>query len=231
MVRLPVDIKFMTIDYTDHDGNPYTPPYGNIHHRNETLVGLGDGAIEIQRFWHITDDWIAGGGLGTMLPLGRTEADPYQLASKSVRHQHMQMGGGTFDPIASLSVIKIGERWGFTIMGSGRLPLYDNEKTYRSSASAQIGVGPTYRITSKLMATSDITGQQDGQATWAGSPDPMSGRTAITSGTSVIYRLSPSVAAMAQGRFTLAQWSKEDQIVQRFTGTVGISVTPSGKKE
>jgi hypothetical protein len=231
MIRLPVDIKFMTIDYTDHKGQPYTPPYGNFHHRNETLFGLGDGALQLQRFWRLNDAWVVGGGMGSILPLGRTEEDPYLLASKSQYHQHMQMGGGTFDPIASFAAIASADRWGLTVLGSGRMPLYDNSKGYRSSASAQLGLGPTLRITSKLMTTSDITAQHDEQASWASTPDPTSGRTAVTSGVSMIYRFSPFVALMGQGRFTLAQWSKEDQIVQRFIGSLGVSITPSGKKE
>ena len=43
MGMIPVDAKLLSIEYTTMDGQPYDPPYGDIHHRNETLFGLGDG--------------------------------------------------------------------------------------------------------------------------------------------------------------------------------------------
>ena len=231
MLRVPFDVKVMRIEYTDMSGNPYEPPYGNIHHRNETLTGLGDGELEFQRFWALKGDWVIGGGFGSMLPLGRTEKDPYIRASQSLEHQHMQMGGGTFDPIMSFAAVWSGHQWGMTVHSKGRLALYENPKEYRPSPSLQLGLGPTYRFTSKLMMTSDLSAQHDWQAEWAGEPDPMSGRTAFTMGASVIHRFNPTVAIMGQARVTLFQWSSEYQILQRFIGTVGVSVTPPSKKE
>jgi len=231
MLRLPFDVKVMGIEYTDTNGNPYDPPYGNIHHRNETLSGLGDAELEAQRFWALKNDWILGGGIGSMLPLGRTEEDPYIRASQSLKHQHMQMGGGTFDPILSVSAVWSGHQWGMTAYSNGRLALYENTKDYRPSSSVQFGLGPTYRFTSKLMLTSDVTAQHDWQAEWAGEPDPMSGRTAFTVGTSIIHRFNPTMAIMGQGRATIYQLSTEYEIIQRFVGSVGVSITPPTKKK
>ena len=231
MLRVPVDMKVMGIEYTDTNGNPFDPPYGNIHHRNETLAGLGDAEVELQYFWGIGDDWVVGGGLGSMLPLGRTEEDPYILAAQSLEHQHMQMGGGTFDPIWSVSMVQTGHRWGFTAHGKGRFALYENSKLYRSSPYAQLGVGPTYRFTTKTMLTTEIRAQKDWQAEWNGEPDRMSGRTLFTVGSALIHRFSPELAVMGQLQVTALQWSVEDTIVQRFIGSFGVSITPAKNKE
>ena len=231
MLRTPFDIKKMGIEYTDTAGNPYKPPYGNIHHRNEVLLGPGDSEFELQRYWATGQGWIVGGGIGSMIPIGRTEEDPYIRASQSLTHQHMQMGGGTFDPIMSATAVWGGHQWGMSMQGKGRIGLYENKKNYKSSSFAQIGAGPTYRFTSKLMFTSDVTAQHDWQAQWAGEPDPMSGRTILMVGTSLIHRFNPYVAMMGQTRITIFQVSTENQILQRFVGSLGISVTPRGNTE
>ena len=112
MGMIPVDAKLISIEYTTMDGEPYDPPYGDIHHRNETLFGLGDGRIEAQYFFRVADGWVLGGGLGATVPLGRTEENPYALAERSEKHQHMQMGSGTVDPAFSLSSAWTGAKWG-----------------------------------------------------------------------------------------------------------------------
>ena len=231
MLRTPVDMKVMGIEYTDTDGNPFDPPYGNIHHRNETLTGLGDAELEVQYFAGIDDKWVVGGGMGSMLPFGRTEENPYILASQSLEHQHMQMGGGTFDPILSGTVVHSGHRWGLTAHGKGRLALSENSKRYRSSPYVQVGVGPTYRFTTKTMLTTEVRGQKDWQAEWDGEPDRMSGRTLFTVGSSIIHRFTPQLAVMGQLQVTALQWSVEDIILQRFIGSMGVSMTPAKKNE
>ena len=38
-LRMPYDVKAMHVRYTTLTGEPFVPPYGDIHHRTETLVG------------------------------------------------------------------------------------------------------------------------------------------------------------------------------------------------
>jgi hypothetical protein len=229
MARLPVDVKHLTINYTTPDDKPYDPPYGNIHHRNETLPGLGDGQLEIQKYANLGEDLTLGGGFGATMPLGRTEENPYALAKQSATHQHVQMGSGTIDPVANISAVWMFHQWGFLANANGRMPLYANAKGYKPSPTAAISVGPTYRFTSKIMVTSNLGLRRSWQATWDGEPDQLSGNTGVDGGAALIYRFTPSLAFMGQGRVTLKQWSDEAQIIQRFVGTIGLSYTPSGK--
>ena len=231
MLRVPYDIKSMGIEYTDLQGNPYDPPYGNIHHRNETLTGLGDSELELQYFWSPKPKWVMGGGLGSSLPFGRTEEDPYIRASQSLEHQHIQMGSGTFVPLMSATVVWSGHRWGFSAQSTGKLALYENNKDYRPSSTAQITLGPTYRFTSKFMFLTHLGAQRDWQAAWSGEPDPLSGRSLVTTGASIIQRFTSKVAIMGQIRATVFQHSVADTILQPIVGSVGVSVTPPTKKK
>lgn len=230
-LEIPLDIKALSIEYTTPDGAPYNPPYGDIHHRNETLVGLGDGRVELQRITRTAGGLVVGGGLGVMLPLGRIEENPYALAAEGRRHQHVQMGSGTVDPVASTTAILMGHRWGFVSNASGRLPLMNNKYGFTPSPLLQVSIGPTYRFSAKTMAVLTAGIKHSWQATWDGEPDEMTGRTAIDAGGAMVYRLNPTIALMAQGRTTLAQWSKEAIVIQRFVGTIGLSFTPDGKAD
>ncbi len=229
-LSLPFDVKFMTIEYWDKHGRPYVPDYGNIHHRNETLVGLGDGKLEFRYLTKPNDDWTIGAGIGSMLPLGTTEENPYKLAAQSKMHQHMQMGSGTWDPVMSLNAVWMADTWGMQMNADGRLPLYENTHGFKTSPSVQMELGPSYRISTKWMVTGGVLGRHEWVARWDGEPDPKTGRTAILLSGTGIYRFNPSVAVMMQASSTVAQWSKETLIQQFFIGSVGVTWTPNKNK-
>ena len=224
--ELPFDHKVMAIEYKDDQGKPYDPPYGGIHHRNETLKGLGDARVHVEYYTSPTKGWAVGGGLGTTIPIGKTEEDPYDLAAKSQPHQHIQMGSGTFTPIANVSAVYSGQRWGMVSKLQTKVSLVDNDKSYKPSSALRLTAGPTYQVASKwvFMVSGDVL--KESQAYWGDRADPMSGRTAIFGSGSVVYHFNASVAAMVRGQLTAAQWSISDQIKQPFVGVAGITLTP-----
>ena len=224
--ELPFDRKALAIEYKDANGKPYDPPYAGLHHRNETLAGVGDGRLQLEYFTRAGERWVFGGGLGATVPTGKTEEDPYERAEKSLVHQHMQMGTGTVNPVASLSAIFSGHQWGMVSQAQAKLSLLQNDKTYKPSSGMTLSVGPTYRLTSKWMLLTGVDLLRESQAYWADRPDPMSGRTAIIASAGAVYRFNTTVAMMAQGRVTAAQWSEMDQITQPFVGVLGVTVTP-----
>lgn len=229
MGMIPVDAKLLSIEYTTMDGEPYDPPYGDIHHRNETLFGLGDGRVEAQYFFRAAEGWVLGGGLGATVPLGRTEENPYALAARSEKHQHMQMGSGTVDPAFSLSSVWSGAKWGGSLTSSGSMPLMESRHGYMPTPILQVSGGPSYVINSSLITTAEVSLWREWQAKWDGEPDRMSGRTVLTAGGALIYRLSPRWATMVQGHSTIKQWSDAGLILQRFKGTIGVSWTPKAR--
>jgi len=66
-LRLPYDVKDQHVRYTTLAGDPFVPPYGDIHHRSETLRGISDGDLLV--LWTPSPHWRL--GAGTTLPLGR----------------------------------------------------------------------------------------------------------------------------------------------------------------
>jgi hypothetical protein len=229
-LSLPLDVKLMTIKYSDKQGNTYVPDYGNIHHRNETLIGLSDGKLEFKYLKKTSEQWTFGGGIGSMLPLGKTEENPYKLTKQSKEHQHIQMGAGTWDPVLSFTSVWMDHTWGVQINAGGRLPLYENSNGFKTSPSAQVEIGPSYRLSAKWMLTAGILGTHEWVAYWDGEPDPKTGRTALLVSGAGIYRFNPSVALMMQMSSTVAQWSKETLIQQFLIGSAGVTWTPNKNK-
>ncbi|MDP2308662.1 MAG: hypothetical protein Q8P18_21755 [Pseudomonadota bacterium] len=225
-VALPIDLRSIVVDYETADGAPFDPPYADIHHRTETLAGPTDGTLFARKYLHAGDHAIVGLGLGTSLPIGATEEDPYALTEQGLTHQHMQLGSGTFVPTASVDGMLLGARWGATAWVSGRLPLYANTKGYRPGASVTGGVGPSWRPIPPLQLLGTLEGSFEGPESWRGTP--YGSRATVVGGLTGAYSLSDALVLQAQARVTAFTWSghhdaDEGSAVQRFLGTVGVS--------
>ena len=107
---LPFRLVSTEITYLDTDGREVQLVRDGLHHRDETVSGLGDpmllGAISGARGgWR----WTARAGL--TLPLGRTEEDPFTLGDQGLAHQHLQMGNGTVNPVLAGEVSRAWGPW------------------------------------------------------------------------------------------------------------------------
>jgi hypothetical protein len=108
----------------------------NIHHRDETYRGFSDFSLRFSHtrhgIWRGDDHFIA--LLGTSIPMGKTEDDPFKLGDAGLKHLHIQFGTGTFNPLAEV-------HYGTPLFGDfsmsasirGQFPFYENSKTYRGS--------------------------------------------------------------------------------------------------
>jgi hypothetical protein len=97
-LHAPLRLVRDRIRYQDFERQPYTPPLPDFHHRNETLVRVGDpwlalilGSSSGALSW--------GARTGVSMPLGRTEENPFELGHHGLPHQHIQFGTGTWDPV------------------------------------------------------------------------------------------------------------------------------------
>jgi hypothetical protein len=168
-LRLPYDIKEMRVRYTTLDGAPFVPPYGDIHHRNETLRGISDASLIVD--WSPQSQWFF--GAGTTLPIGHTVPDPVALGRLGLKHEHIQFGSGTFQPILTA-------QWA----GGGRVPLfariedrfslYQSSKGYRPPNSFNWVAGSSVSAGRFSIAPS-ITGQYQTIGRWHGAIDEGSG--------------------------------------------------------
>ena len=119
-LRLPYDVKAMTVRYTTLDGAPFTPPYGDIHHRTETLRGISDPSLDLDVA--AGDAWIV--ALGTTLPAGHIVPDPIVLGREGKTHEHIQFGSGTFEPRLAAQWHR--DRW--FARAETKLSLYENRE-------------------------------------------------------------------------------------------------------
>jgi hypothetical protein len=128
------------IHFLDLAGNPYEPPYPDVHHRNETLIGPADpwlmlhGGLE----W-LGISWTARAGI--TLPLGSTVPNPFVLGDEGLPHEHIQFGDGTVDPVVGLTAFKSFGTYSLNAWTLERLPLYANGYGYKSGAQFLFGAG------------------------------------------------------------------------------------------
>jgi hypothetical protein len=138
-LRLPYDVKDQKVRYTTLAGEPYTPPYGDIHHRTETLRGVSDG--QLLALFSLAPSLQAGAGLS--IPLGRTEPDSIALGRQGKKHEHIQFGTGTVDPVVSLLWSKPVGKLVLSAAADAQIPLTENSRGYRAPVSVRWSVGPS----------------------------------------------------------------------------------------
>ncbi len=128
------------IRYETPDGAPFVPDDPELHHRNETRAGLGDPQLA----GHVAREalgWELAFRAGVSAPLGRTEDNPFSAGRAGVRHQHVQFGSGTVDPILRLDAARpLGPGRG-DLEAFARLVAYENARGYRAGHRAHVGAG------------------------------------------------------------------------------------------
>jgi hypothetical protein len=173
-LRLPYDVKDQHVHYTTLTGTPFTPPYGDIHHRTETLRGVSDGDLLLlwapatggASRWHF--------GFGTTLSLGHTVADPIALGLQGKKHEHLQFGSGVFAPEAEIAWSRpIGEATAFTLL-QATVPLTTNDRGFRAPKNFRWGAGPSFAVGRGSVAVS-AAGQYQTIGRWHGAVDEGTG--------------------------------------------------------
>ena len=188
-LTVPYEIKAMRIRYETLDGTPFSPPYGDIHHRTQTLSGVADAEIGVQ--WGMGNDFIAGTGI--TLPIGRIEPNPIVLGRQGREHQHMQFGSGAFQPIVSLQYSRPG-KIGLFGRAEAKLSVYENREGFRAPAIFLWSAGPRFSV-GRVAIQPRFEGQHQTIGRWDGEIDEGSG---FTNGG---IRLGVSLPA---GSFTIA---------------------------
>ena len=148
------------------------------HHRNETYTGPTDTDVlmgyQTQGIF-MTNDFLIG-RIGTTIPFGKTEEDPWKLGDAGLEHLHIQFGTGTFNPIADLHYsFPLYKGLGANASIRGKLPFYENSKTYRGSREITYTAGLNYRFNNRLSLQTSYIGFYQHYAYWAGEQDINSG--------------------------------------------------------
>ena len=147
---------------------------GNNHHRNETYTGLGDADILFAHHVHgiFKEDDFFTGRIGTTIPFGKTEEDPWKLGAAGLEHLHIQFGTGTFNPIVDMHYsLPLYKGLGVNASIRGKFPFYENSKTYRAPRELTYTGGLNYRFNDWLSLQAGYLGFYQTYAYWAGELD------------------------------------------------------------
>lgn len=144
--QLPMRMVLSAIRYTHLDGQPFEPDYVNIHHRNETLAGLGDLWLTARVGLPVSDTVYAAARIGFTLPLGSTVPNPFALGDNGQSHQHIQFGSGIFQPIFGANVMHHQGGWRLRAHAMAILGLYANRYGYQPGRRFIGGLGGDAQI-------------------------------------------------------------------------------------
>ena len=144
------------------------------HHRNETYTGISDTDVLLgyngQGILRENDFFIA--SIGTTVPFGKTEEDPWKLGDRGLEHLHIQFGTGTFNPLADFYYrVPLYANFAANVSLRGKLPFYENSKAYRGSRELTYTAGLHYRFTDWLSVHASYLGFYQDYASWAGERD------------------------------------------------------------
>lgn len=163
-------------------------------------------------------------GIGVSLPTGRTEEDPWALGAQGLRHQHIQFGTGTVDPVVRLDYSRLADPVGFLVSTSLQTPAYENSEGYRASPLFDFSIGPRVRIDDWLVVGASYVASYQGRATWSGLADENSGY--FLQGVSVTapIRLAAGFTLIPTLLRTFSIRTRGDQDAFRMDWMVGVSL-------
>jgi hypothetical protein len=136
--------------------------------------------------------------LGTTIPTGKTEENPWELGDAGIEHLHIQFGTGTFNPLVNLRYsLPLYRGLMITASTRGMFPFYENSKTYQGPVELSYTAGFTYRLFDWLSFNGNYLGFYQSAALWAGERDINTGLryTMAALGMSVVTLNDISVSA------------------------------------
>lgn len=185
---VPARVVVMRASYETPDGASYTPIDEGVHHRDETVAGIGDaefrvrGTVPLGRWWGT-------GRLGVTLPLGHTEPDPFAAGDRGEEHQHVQLGTGTFNPTVALEATRGLRAMQWSFYAVGRAALYENRHGYRAGPRGMVGVSGGWKAPRPVLVSGAVEAGFEGPERWQGEiqQDGLIGRTEIHVGPDILW--------------------------------------------
>lgn len=197
-LQLPVRLSATSIVYRRLDGTAFVPEQPDIHHRDETLAGVGDPWLSA-RGRMAAGGFLFSGQLGLTLPLGRTENNPFALGRAGLAHQHTQFGTGTVDPLLGLEASRAFGPLTGRLFGLAQLSLYENAKGFQAGSRFTGGLGLDWRVLAPLQL--GLTGEvmTELPERWDGrvEQDGNLGRTDVLLGAVVRWALGPTTLLLS----------------------------------
>lgn len=155
------------IRFEDLQHQPLDVPEGSIHHRNETLTGPGDPWLLLHGARGLGAWTVAGRG-GISVPLGRTEANPFDLGRRGLAHQHLQFGTGTWDPVVGVAAGRRFGQVGFRLSGLARFIVSTSDHGYRAGDRYYASAAVDRRIAGAWRGIAGVDVMREEAETWGG---------------------------------------------------------------
>lgn len=206
---LPLRIVGSKVAFLDASDSPILG-FSSMHHRDETLVGVGDVNLGFlarnSGSFAANASWFGLLNIGISLPTGNQVENPQLLGQWKDEHQHMFFGRGTAAPTFSASG-SLRLSWGFiegsfmatvpvvataskeytppdghTLNASSEFDGYDvGQYMAPTELLGSLGVGSDFE-TDDWSITGLVESRYESQATWQGVKSPNTGRTELTLG-------------------------------------------------
>lgn len=192
-LHAPFRLTRTTITYQTPQGGPYQPLDPGVHHRDETLAGIGDPWL-LARWNTSVAGALVTARAGVSLPLGRTEANPFTPLAAGRPHQHIQFGTGTVDPVLGFDVTRQFGKLQFAGYAQGQSALYQNRHGFRAGTRWLGGVMAGSRLAGSLTGGLGADLLHEGAERWEGriQQDGNLGRTEVLAGMSLVYSVGPT---------------------------------------
>ena len=222
---LPLRVVSTGITFRDaatHDPVTLTSP--NIHHRDETLSGLGDPWVMLRagRAW---SGWQLDGRVGVSLPVGKTQPDPYVLGDLGLEHEHIQFGTGTVGLIATFEAGKVMGRWRVSAWGLTQQFVYENDQAYQAGDRYAAGVGAQW-APGRWVFGAGVETQAETAEKWRGvepTDDGNRGRWDLLVGAETVWRVTDAWAVNGNVKVPVVTEVVGGQLEYPLVATLGIT--------
>jgi Putative MetA-pathway of phenol degradation len=190
---------------------PIPAPFGedeDIHHRTETIVGLGDPWLSFRATKRL-GPWAFAFRLGATFPVGSTVENPFELGRQGKEHEHIQLGTGTVDPFVGVELQRQVRRFLLAGWMLAKATLYENVHHYQAGNQLMTGFDVTSNLwTKRWWFTLGALVYNEQPERWAGVVETEGnlGRTDFILDTSIGWTFTDAWSLTAGARIPL--WSR-----------------------
>ena len=222
-VQVPLRLTHTTVTFRHLDGGPLPDDYESIHHRDETLQGLGDPRIAGRTGWSMRGTDLST-GLGVTLPLGRTEPDPFRLGDEGKRHQHVQFGTGTFDPFVELDVRRKLGAVTWALRAGALLPWQENEHGFQAGTRLNGGLEASLPAWKSIEPALRVDVSHEGAERWDGEvpSEGNLGRTDALVGAAVRYPMGSYRVSLD---VSVPVWQRVEGSQLEYPAVIGFGIS------
>ena len=160
---------------------------------------------------------------GLSLPTGETEEPNPTFVLRDVSVSNLQVGTGTYDPIARVRLDVPAGRGGLFAEVAARVPLHENEHDYRTADTETIAVGGFREILSGVTAVLAVSWQRVGRDEFRGSNVGVGGGRFVHVTPGIVVQLSDSVALDFSARVPVWRSTQTKLSDSKVVWQVGLS--------